>query len=147
FGVVRGLAEQRLPHVFRGGPEPTVLDALAVVVTQAGVALTHVVVDGQGVARRVGDGADDMPRGVEADPLVMDAGWLHRIAGRDPNRVGDSPAEPRPSQGRHENQAGCFLLSGFRPLRQSFADRGQSFLPKWASSRDAGLRPRVVDPT
>src|SRR5262249_879033 len=108
-GVVRWLSEEPLPNMLRDGQQPAVLHTLPVVPANRGVAVAHNQVAGHGVTGHVGDGAEDVPERIEADPLAMDADGLHQVARRDTDRVGDSPTEPGPTARRHEDHAARFL--------------------------------------
>src|SRR5262249_47429597 len=71
--VLRALANQPVPDACGDGPEPTIVDTFPVVATHRGVSMAHYQVDGYWVAGGIGDGAEDVPEGVEADAFVVDA--------------------------------------------------------------------------
>src|SRR5262249_2408714 len=117
--LARGLAEQPLADVLGHGPEPAVLDALTVVPAHRGVGVAHDEVDGHGVAGRIGDGAEDVPEGVKADPIAVQGELLEQLAELDTDIIrARLPSVPHPAPARplEENQAGVGPVLRVRSL-------------------------------
>src|SRR5262249_46121153 len=129
--------------------ESAVINPLPVVPAHARIAVAHDEIDRHGITCSIRNSAENVPQAVESEAIAVEVARLQQVGKAARRIIGTgfiSIPYPAPAVGLQEDECRIRVVLRTRTCGNYGPQCGYGFRPQGAAARDAGLRPREVDP-